>query len=128
MHIHTIHDHTYTTNSEVCVMYLYRTYIQIDTIHANRNHIHTEKTGFQKKGFLCFLHVFLCISTYSACIFVYFVCICMYCMYLAVYICIDATINISCRKYKRIHAIQGYYRLIHTKYKIHEKYITNNSV
>ena len=54
----------------------------------------------------------------------------LYCMYLAECVCIDATSNFSCKKYKQIHATQTNtykYKLdIHTL--IHAQYIQNTSV
>ena len=54
----------------------------------------------------------------------------MYCMYLAECVCIDATNNFCCRKYKQIHTIQTNTDIIHTPIlpKYIQKYIQNKSV
>lgn len=54
----------------------------------------------------------------------------MYCMYLAECVCIDATNNFCCRKYKQIHTIQTNTDIIHTPIlpTYIQKYIQNKSV
>jgi hypothetical protein len=95
------------TNSIVCDMYLATSYNKIHTIHTNTGHIHTRKAGLEKNEFV---YVKASICMYLSVFELYLQCIlyvfCLFCMYLAECVCIDATSNFSCRKYKQIHAIQ----------------------